>query len=54
MTDARETGFLETPCFMYMMGSYNNFIMIYKDVKLVWAAKTHSAPVFLSVANLEE
>jgi hypothetical protein len=40
MTDARETGFLDTPCFMLMTGSFSNFIMIYKDVKLVWAAKT--------------
>lgn len=47
MTDARENGSLETPCFMTMMGSYNSFVMIYKDVRLVWASKTQTPPIFL-------
>lgn len=54
MTDARETGFLDTPCFMSMVGTYNDFVMIYKDVKLVWAAKTQSAPVFIETAKFED
>jgi hypothetical protein len=54
MTDARENGTLETPCFMTMMGSYNNFVMIYKDVRLVWASKTQTPPIFLEKVSLEE
>lgn len=40
MTDARENEELDTPCFMSLVGSYNNFIMVYRDVRLVWAART--------------
>jgi hypothetical protein len=54
MTDARETGFLDTPCFMSMIGTFNNFLMIYKDVKLVWAAKTVNAPIFIDTAKFED
>ena len=32
---------------MTLMGSYSNFIMVYKDVRLVWAAKVSTAPVFI-------
>ena len=51
MTDARESGFIDSPCFMTLVGSYNNFLFIYKDVKLVWAAKTVHAPVFVDYAR---
>ena len=50
MTDARETGFIDTPCFMMMVGTFNNFVMVYKDIKLIWAAKTVVAPVFIETA----
>ena len=45
---------LETPCFMTMLGSFNNFLMIYKDVRLVWAAKTQVPPVFVARAKFEQ
>ena len=44
---------LETPCFMTILGSFNNFLLIYKDIRLVWAAKTQVAPVFVARANFE-
>ena len=54
MTDARETGHLDTPCFMTILGSFSNFILVYKDVRLVWAAKTVEAPVYLGIAEFED
>jgi hypothetical protein len=54
MTDARESGFIDSPCFMTLVGSYNNFLLIYKDVKLVWAAKTVHPPVFVDKARFED
>jgi hypothetical protein len=54
MTEARENGTLETPCFMTLMGSYSNFIMVYKDVRLVWAAKTLTAPIYIERVAFED
>ena len=51
--ESADRGVLDTPCFMTMMGSFSNFLMIYKDVRLVWAAKTEKAPVFVSRASFE-
>ena len=31
---------MTTPCFMMLLGSFNNFLMVYRDVRLVWAART--------------
>jgi len=45
---------LETPCFMTILGSFNNFLLIYKDVRLVWAAKTQLAPIFVARAKFEQ
>lgn len=47
MVEARETKSLQTPCFMMIVGSYNSYLMMYKDVRLVWASKTVSAPIFV-------
>ena len=54
MTDARENGTIDTPCFMTLLGSYNNFIMIYRDVRLVWAAKSMTAPIFVQKTQFED
>lgn len=51
MVAAKKT--LETPCFMTILGSFNNFLMVYKDIRLVWAAKTQLAPVFVARATFE-
>ena len=44
---------LETPCFMTILGSFSNFLLIYKDIRLVWAARTQLAPVYVSRATFE-
>ena len=54
MTDAREQGQLDTPCFMYILGSFNSLLLVYNDVRLVWAAKTTTAPIYCKTANFEE
>lgn len=38
---------------MMLMGSFNKFLMVYNDVRLIWAAKTQVAPIFVEVANFE-
>jgi hypothetical protein len=43
--------FKSTPCFMMLLGSFNNFLMVYNDVRLAWTAKTQVAPVFVDIAN---
>jgi hypothetical protein len=45
---------LETPCFMTILGSFSNFLLIYKDVRLVWATKTVVAPVYVARAKFEQ
>ena len=47
MNEARDNSLLQTPCFMMILGSFNNFLMMYKDVRLVWAARTVTTPVFV-------
>lgn len=42
---------ITTPCFMMMMGSFNNFVMVYNDVRLVWAARTVMSPVFIDTGS---
>lgn len=54
MTDARENNTLDTPCFMTLMGSFNNFLMVFRDVRLAWAAKTSTAPIYIERAMFEE
>jgi len=39
---------------MTILGSFNNFLLVYKDIRLVWAAKTQVAPVFVARANFEQ
>ena len=39
---------------MTILGSFNNFLLIYKDIRLVWAAKTMVAPIFVARAKFEQ
>jgi len=39
---------------MYAIGSFNSLLHIYNDVRLVWAAKTTTAPIFVKTANFED
>lgn len=34
------SGTNDSPCFSFMLGSFSNYLMVYKDVQLVWTAKT--------------
>jgi hypothetical protein len=36
---------------MMLLGSFTNFLMVYNDVRLVWAAKTQLPPIFVDVAT---
>ena len=42
-----------TPCFMTILGSFNNFLLVYKDIRLVWAARTQLPPVYVARASFE-
>ena len=37
-----------------IVGSYNSYLMMYKDVRLVWASKTVSAPIFVQRASFDD
>ena len=38
---------------MTILGSFKSFLMIYKDVRLVWTAKTANIPIYVSRANFQ-
>jgi len=42
-----------SPCFSFILGSFSNYLMVYKDVQLVWTAKTPRAPIYVNVAKFE-
>ena len=44
---------LDTPCFMSMVGSFENFLMIYKDVRLVWTAKLEKPTIYINRSTFE-
>ena len=44
---------LDTPCFMTVMGSYEKFLMIYRDVRLVWAAKLENPAIYVNRCQFE-
>jgi hypothetical protein len=55
MSDAQIPGHLtNSPCFMLMLGSFDNAVMIIKDVRIVWEAKTQVPPVFISRSDFEQ
>jgi Bardet-Biedl syndrome 9 protein len=43
----------DSPCFSFIMGSFSQYLMVYKDVQLVWTAKTQSAPIYVNTARFE-
>ena len=51
--ESASEGSLDTPCFMTILGSFQNYLMIYKDVRLVWTAKTERAPIYVNRASFE-
>eukprot|EP00347_Sterkiella_histriomuscorum_P008020 403346677 len=42
----------DSPCFSFIMGSFSHYLMIYKDVQLVWTAKTQTAPIYVNTAKI--
>jgi len=38
---------------MMLLGSFTNFLMVYNDVRLVWAAKTQLPPIFVDIASFD-
>ena len=38
---------------MTIMGSFENFLLIYKDVRLVWTAKLQNPAIFVSRSEFE-
>ena len=53
MAQAQSHMVLETPCFMTILGSFSNFLLVYRDIRLVWAARTQLAPIFVARATFE-
>ena len=41
----------KSPCFSFILGSFSNYLMVYKDVQLIWTAKTSSAPIFVDTGK---
>ncbi len=39
-------GGANSPCFTFLLGSFSNYILVYRDVQLVWTCKTTHAPIF--------
>jgi Bardet-Biedl syndrome 9 protein len=44
---------LKTPGFMIMMGSFEGFLMVYRDTKLAWTTKLPGVPVFVAKASFQ-
>lgn len=40
-----------SPCFTFLLGSFSNYILVYRDVQLVWTCKTTHAPIFVEIAE---
>ena len=40
-----------SPCFTFLLGSFSNYILVYKDVQLVWTCKTTHPPIFVDIAR---
>lgn len=43
-----------SPCFTFLLGSFSNYILVYKDVQLVWTCKTTNPPIFVDIARFGE
>ena len=53
-TEVSEQKSLKTPCCMMLMGSFSKFVMVFNDVRLVWAAKSMTAPVFIDTCTFRD
>jgi hypothetical protein len=41
----------DSPCFSYILGSFSHYLLIYKDVQLVWTSKTQTAPIYVDISK---
>ena len=48
------SGDADSPGFSYLLGSFSNYVMVYKDVQLVWTAKTPEAPIFVDITSIDK
>jgi len=37
--------------FMLLLGSFEGFLLVYKDIKLAWAMKMEVVPIFINTAS---
>jgi hypothetical protein len=44
----------DSPCFSFILGSFSHYLMVYKDVQLVWTAKTQTAPIYVNITRVEQ
>ena len=51
--DNAERKGLQTPGFMTMIGSFEGFLMIFKDTKLAWTAKMQTPSIFIGKSNFQ-
>ena len=42
---------LATPGFMSLIGSFEGYLNVYKDIKLAWTAKLPNQPIFVATAQ---
>jgi hypothetical protein len=45
---------LKTPGFMTLMGSFEGYLMVYRDTKLAWTTKLQALPIFVCTAAFQQ
>jgi len=45
---------LKTPGFMTLMGSFEVYLMVYRDTKLAWTTKLQALPIFVCTAAFQQ
>ena len=46
-------GNANSPCFNFMLGSFSQYLMVYKDVQLVWTCKSNFSPIYINIAKFD-
>ena len=54
LVEAASRGNLKTPGFMTLMGSFEGYLNIYKDIKLAWTTKLQFQPIFVNTAVFQK
>ena len=53
LTKPYNKGGLQTPGFMSLVGSFEGYLNVYKDIKLAWTAKLQTQPIFVATASFQ-